>query len=434
MPRMENNRILKNKDGAVLIWFVIALPVVIGMAALSIDLTRLAVAKNELQNAADAGALAAARFLYVPDGTSVNAGANQIGYDAATANRSQNIPVEVNWSGGNEGDVQRGHWSTGRGALPRGFTANGSTEPMSLWNVSTEALDGNPAFINAVRVVARREASPVTTLFAGIFNIDSWAASASAVAYIGFAGNLMPGEVELPIAICSDALLIGGEYSCSIGRMINSGADTQTNETGGWTSFVQEDACTGGTNAQEVSSLVCPNGNPAGTESGANPEGIQLGVPMATNGGDIQSAFSDLFDCWQASTNSNRTWNLTLPVVECPGNNVGTCAEVVGAVNLNIIWITGAGEDPQYTDAPTQMQVLNEDQTIEIEWSSSNPDGETRWQEFATTFNLQNADGTPAPYAKKSIYFRPDCTVHIPAGATGGDNFGILAKIPVLVE
>jgi hypothetical protein len=387
------------------------------MAALSIDLIRLAVAKNELQNAADAGALAAARFLYVPDGTSVNVGANQIGFDAAAANRSQNLPVEVNWDGDNGGDVQRGHWSTGRGALPRGFMPNAAIAPVNLWDMSTEELDGNSEFINAVRVVTRREASPVTTLFAGIFDIDSWDVSASAVAYIGFAGRLMPGEVDQPIAICSDALLINGEYSCSIGRMINSGADTQTNETGGWTSFSQEDACTGGTNAQEVSSLVCANGNP---------EGIQLGAPMATNGGDIQSAFSDLFDCWQARPDPTQPWNLTLPVVDCPGNNVGTCQTVVGAVNLNIVWITGAGEDPQYTQAPTQMGA----------WSNSDPDGQIRWNDFAgpAGFDLQNVDGTPAPYAKKSIYFLPDCEVHVPAGGTGGDNFGILAKIPVLVE
>lgn len=415
MPRLENEHIVRNQKGAVLIWFIIALPVLIGMAALSIDVMRLAVAKNELQNAADAGALAAARFLYIEDGTLVNVGANQIGYDAATANRSQKLPVEVNWTSDNDGDVQRGHWSSGRGTLPRGFTPNASTAPVSLWDVSTEELDGNPDFINAVRVTARRQAAPVTTLFAGIFGIDRWALSASAVAYLGFAGRLMPGEADQPIAICSDALRIDGIYSCSIGRMINSGQDTETNETGGWTSFNQDDACTGGTNAKEVSSLICADGNP---------EGIQLGVPMATNGGDIQSAFSDLFDCWQARTGGNQPWNLTLPVVSCPSNNVGTCETVVGAVNLNIIWITGAGEDPGYKKAPTQMGT----------WSSGNPDGEARWNDFVTEFNLQNADGTPAPYAKKSIYFLPDCTPHEPAGGTGGENFGILAKIPKLVE
>ena len=71
--------------------------------------------------------------------------------------------------------------------------------------------------------------------------------------------------------------------------MINSGQNIESSETGGWTSFNQDDPCSGGTNAQEVKSLVCGSGNP---------EPIQLGKDMATNGGEIQSAFSELLDCW----------------------------------------------------------------------------------------------------------------------------------------
>ncbi len=37
-------------------------------------------------------------------------------------------------------------------------------------------------------------------------------------------------------------------------------------------------------------------------------------------------------------------------------------------------------------------------------------------------------------YQKKNIFFLPDCTVHEPVGTTGGENFGILAEIPVLVK
>jgi len=223
--------------------------------------------------------------------------------------------------------------------------------------------------------------------------------------------------VDQPIAICSDSLLNNnGEYTCNIGRMINSGLDVESNETGGWTSFNQDDPCTGGTNAQEVRSLVCGSGNP---------ETIILGEPMATNGGDIQSAFNDLIQCWESETGKTEPWTLTLPVIDCgDANNVGTCEVVVGAVELNIVWITGAGEDPLYNDAPTQMG----------DWSNSDTDGAARWNDFVTTFNLQNADGTPAPYAKKSIYFLPDCTPHEPKGISGGENFGILAKIPVLVQ
>jgi hypothetical protein len=114
-----------------------------------------------------------------------------------------------------------------------------------------------------------------------------------------------------------------------------------------------------------------------------------------------------------------------LVVISCPGNNVGTCEEVTGAVTVNVVWITGAGADPQYNNAPRQMGGWSCDEAIP---------GADCWTDFAQHFNLQNVDGTPAPYNTKSIYFLPDCTSHDPIGHTGGTNYGILAKVPVLVR
>ncbi|MCP4746524.1 MAG: hypothetical protein GY874_10365 [Desulfobacteraceae bacterium] len=414
------SKTLKEQKGVTAVVFALMLFVFIGMAALAIDLNHLYVVRNELQTAADAGALAGARVLYNNDGTNVNTGANQAGHDAAENNTSENVSAEVQWNGSNASDdVQRGHWQFSTGT----FTPNDATAPVDLWNVSTGELDANVNFINAVRVTARRNATPATSFFARIFGFDNFQMQASAVAYIGFAGSLTDDEVDQPIAICMESLLNAGKYNCNIGRMINSGQNQATNETGGWTSFNQDnDPCSGGTNAQEVRSLVC---------AGGNSQMIQLGQPMATNGGQIQSAFNQLLSCWQTESEGGaEPWNLTLPVVTCPGNNVGTCEEVVGAVNLNVIWITGAGEDPGYNNAPTQMGGLND---IEA-WSNSSLDGSVRWASFVSHFSLKNQDGSDAPYAKKSIYFLPDCKVHIPTGISGGRNFGILAKIPVLVN
>ena len=413
MKKFLMQSILGNQRGATAILVALCLFSLIGFGALAVDIGHLCVAHNELQNAADAGALAGARFLYNEDGTEVNTGANQIACDAATANMSERAPVEVNWTGGNAGDAQRGHWSF----ATRTFTPNDSLLPADLWNVSTADLDADTDFINAVRVTARRQSTPIASFFAGIFGHENFEGAANAVAYIGFAGTLPPYEVDQPIAICMDSILNdSGEYTCNVGRMINSGLDETTNETGGWTDFNQDDPCTGGTNAEAVKSLVCAEGNP---------ETIFLGMAIATNGGEIQVAFDDLVQCWADNTTKIRLWPVVLPVVDCGDqNNVGTCQVVVGAVEVNIVWITGAGEDPDYNDAPTQMD----------SWSNSDPDGEVRWNDFVSHFDLQNADGSPAPYAKKSIYFLPDCTPHDPMGTSGGENFGILAKIPVLVQ
>lgn len=427
-PITNLRNLRKGEGGAVAIIVAICLIMFIGFVALAIDIGHLYVVKNELQNAADAGALAGARVLYLNNGQSVNPDANEHAYHVAIEHLSENTAVDVNCDfAANSGDIQRGHWSF----ATQTFTGDASLDPVDLWNVSSlelDTYDPNHPFINAVQVRATRSDTPVASFFARIFGHESFQMGAVAVAYIGFAGTLQPLDVDQPIAICREALLVDGEYQCSIGRMINSGSNTETHETGGWTDFNQNDPCSGGTNADEVRDVVCQDGNPGG---------LLLGLDMATQGGQIQKGFAELRTCWENATNKEEPWNLTLPVITCPSNNVGTCEELVGAVNVNIVWISGGGEDPQYKDIPQKMSAPG------ISWEAD-PDksGEQNWGDFVNAFKLKNISEdqngntilVDAPYAKKSIYFLPDCTPHVPAGVSGGENFGILAKIPVLVH
>jgi hypothetical protein len=409
-------QITKGERGVTAVVVALLMVLFVGVAALAIDIAHLFLVRNELRNATDAGCLAGARFLYNEDGT-VNEGANLIAYNAAIANKSAGAPVEVYWDGGNSGDVERGHWSF----TTRSFTPNDSTEPVPLWDVSGEDLDLNPDFINALRVSARRQASPVSSFFARIFGYEHFILSTEAIAFIGFAGTMTPSEGNQPIAICRESLLINEQYSCKIGRAISIGREVSIEETGGWTDFNQVDACNGGTNGTAVTSLVCGDGNP---------EPILLGQPITTNPGDIPSAFTRLRQCWESATGRSRPWIITLPVVECPGNRIDTCQRIVGAVTINVVWITGEAQDPTYADAPWVMENPRTGTT----WSSSNPDGQIRWASFVQDFNLQRLDGTAPPYREKMLYFLPDCDPHKPAGRTGGEDFGILAKIPVLVK
>jgi hypothetical protein len=62
------------------------------------------------------------------------------------------------------------------------------------------------------------------------------------------------------------------------------------------------------------------------------------------------------------------------------------------------------------------------------------------WKNFVDTYGLVGAKINPetgdysAEYHAKSIYFLKSCEPHVPIGVTGGQNFGILAEIPVLVR
>jgi Flp pilus assembly protein TadG len=435
---------LRDQQGAYAIIIGVLLIVFLGFLALAVDMGYLWAAKNELQNAADAGALAGAGFLMNPDG-SINTNANQIGYDAATANKSTRIPVEVNWSGGNTGDVQRGHWSF----ATRTFTPNANTTQTNLWLRTKEDLDADVNFINAVMVITRRESLPVNMFVAGILGHDSIKVNAEAVAYVGFSGNVKKEEIDMPIAICAQSIVDeNGTPTCTVGRMINSGSNVETHETAGWTNLEQavnpdcspnSDApspCAGGTNNNEVRGLVNDYCNPPIPEDENGM--LCTNFDMGTMGGEAESAFKAFRNCWeQKSKGKTQPWGLNLPVINCPSNNVGTCEELLSMVPVEVVWVTGEGNDPEYLDIPTHMQDWHS--SLDCSGCSGLPTPvEQRkccWDDFVDHFNLKNMPGdTPAPYAKKSIYFKPDCDYQGQKGVTGGQNFGIMAQIPKLVE
>lgn len=401
--------------GVSLVLMAVSLIILLGFVALAVDGGNLYVARNELQDAADAGALAGARVLYLNDGSAVNPGCNQVATDTAAANNSQGTPVEV-------ASVRRGHWSF----ATHTFTPNTSLAPVDLFNETTAELDADPNFINAVEVVTARNTRPVEALFGRIFGRSGYPVSARAVAYLGFAGTLRPQDVDEPIAICKQKLLQGGAYNCSIGRFISSSATQTVSETGGWASLLGDypvDQCSGGTSTSELRPQVCSVGNP---------DTLSLGRSLATLGGQSQSTFQDMYDCWAAATGKQRIWNMTLPVIDCSDGNVGPCNALVGAVNVNVVWMVNQANNIN-ADAPYQMG----------DWSSADSNGVNRWDSFVAHFNLRKPDGSLATwssdpqqsgYQQKTMYFLPDCEYHKPTGVTGGENFGVLAQIPVLVQ
>lgn len=415
----QSKHIVTDQRGAVAALVALCLVIFVGFTALAVDIGHLYVVRNELQNAADAGALAGALKLFNEDG-SINPGANEIARNAAEANKSEKEDVEV-------ASVERGHWSF----ATKTFTPNDSLEQTELWDVSFAELDTNPAFINAVRVYTQRAQIPATLYFARIFGKESQQMQAQAIAYIGFAGTIEPFGVDQPISICKQAITREDKYTCNMGRMINSNNHACDSNTGAWTNFTQP--CETAT-PPTVRPLVCGDGNP---------QPLFLGKDMGGINGMTDNVFRDFRDCWlQHSEFGKRPWPIKLPVIRCdryPGP-IDHCAPIIGVVEVNVLWVHRGNKndcmrpnnnphDPNY---PTIMAGVGDYGA----WTSPNPDdAATSWASFFSHFHIQNAaPGCPVECKKKTIYFLPDCTPHEPTGNTGGENFGVLAKIPVLVN
>lgn len=432
-------RILTGQRGAVLILVALLLLfVLLGFAAFAIDFGYSYVVKNELQNAADAAALAGASVLFRSNQHCVASGRPYVCCSGARTGScdpgvidSNNVTetaravAALNSSGGNPVPapiIEIGHYAFASSpGIPGTFSAAAPAytyTQLSDWQTqSFSALNGNANFINAVRATVSR--TDVPRFFSRIWSSSDLAITAQAVAYIGFAGNLLPGEADQPIAICKQSIVDGdGNYTCNTGRMLNSGNDAATHNTAAWTNFTQPCETA---NADDMKKMICATGNP---------KSIVFGQGIGATGGVQDVTITALRNCFDPARRTE-PWSLTLPVIDCPGNNPSNCSTVVGAVDINVVWVSDKDAN---TDKEFEKELFPPSRMGN--WSCP-PTCSSRlccWNDFVAYFNLQNVDGITATYAKKSIYFLPSCTVHEPTGNTGGENFGILARYPVLVK
>ena len=175
-----------------IIFVVLALGALIGIAAWATETGRMWQVKSQLQAIADSAALAGVGNLLSDDFQTVDPAAART---AATSQGPQhNVlgdPLAINL-----GDVDAGSWDL----ATRTFTPlPGSTDPDT---------------VRAVRVRTRRDPNangPVPTILGRAVGVDSVDVNTEAVGYWGFAGSAGPGVVDLPIAI--DCCAISGKLA-----------------------------------------------------------------------------------------------------------------------------------------------------------------------------------------------------------------------------
>ena len=304
-----------------------------------------------------------------------------------------------------------------------------------LW--ITTVLDQDSNFINAVRVTARREDTPIILTFARIFGKEQSIMARRAVAWIGFAGTFAPGDLDIPLAICDEWL--GHPPVCGVTVTMEQGENAiwsnleqpDQNEDGSF-----PDTCTSG-NDNDVLGEV-PNGNT---------RKLYLGVNIGVNNGTLSNVYDAVKAKWEANsmvegheddTSYRKVYPVTLPVVKCfdeSGHDLNTCAPLVGGITVNLHWVTDntnlTGNNSAYSEVP--YYYYSSDGVTEL-WHSSTTDNVARWHELATFLELLNEDGTPIDLGKYHLYFEASCEAVDPVGGVGGNNYGTLSRRPVLVK
>lgn len=261
-----------NARGAVVVLFVLILPVLLGFTAFALDLARLVTVRAELQNAADAAALAGARALV--------SGGGAAAYDWLSAESTANTAIALNES--DDGllapsgvyAASTGYWNLTNPEL--GLRAPGeSGAPVS---------GDQPAVEVVLRFSSNRnQPGGVRLFFAPVLGINRRDVSARAVAVVSPPGAAYTGSLfPMVISQCMydnfwDAATArpkidpatGQPYSLDIGSTYFS-----TCVSGQWSTFntVQNDV-------PFVQGLI-NNGNPVDLAIGSNTY-IQSGVKDA---------------------------------------------------------------------------------------------------------------------------------------------------------
>jgi Flp pilus assembly protein TadG len=183
-------KITKDQQGATAVMVAVALTALFGFVALGIDVGNLCVTRNQLQNIADAAALAGTRQLgriYQP-----------MTYDEQQGNDETLIKSAIHDVAGQN-----------QAAELDSLTIPGQDILIGQWQANQNSGDPFTQTVNmpkAVRVIARRDAqanSPISTFFAGVIGTDLLSVSATATAALTGKGDAAPGELELPVGISS---------------------------------------------------------------------------------------------------------------------------------------------------------------------------------------------------------------------------------------
>ncbi|MFH1058936.1 MAG: pilus assembly protein TadG-related protein [Pseudomonadota bacterium] len=304
---IESLRRLFGEDrGATAPMAAVFLVALIGMLGASVDLGALYSARGEVQNAADASALAAANTMIAWDANNLAlARPNTALSNARTyssRNKAQGVSLNLRAPLGD--DFTIGFWDNDTGDFDLSRTGLGLT---------------NPDDLTGVRVRVRRDDSantPLRTFFSGIVGVNQVPVNATATAFLGWAGSSPTGGITLPIAVDEDALKGGGDPYCGKELTFHS----ENDENGSWTTFFDWPA-----NSPTVDEYVC-----GCKDAPALNQGDMINI---TNGNLSNNIFTHLRQRFQQEAVHGQ-WTVTLPVYASGGNN--GAVQVVGFANMII--------------------------------------------------------------------------------------------------
>lgn len=305
-----------DQSGSIAIFSAMALVILLGFAALALDIGHLVSVKGELQKAADAGALAGARALALPMGVADFNWSN--GKDVAVSTVQKNFADNHDLTDFTVANVQAGFWdlSWTSGNAPANLL--GSDNPAAFVPASGQ--------VAAVKVTVQKtkggsgSSAPVATYFASAMRIKSMEAKSSAVAMIS-PPTTIPYSSAFPFAL--PYTWVNEHWKDHPVLSFTVAADQHTDSGGQWTSF-----------KDQVSGADYINGLILGTNTS---DSISLGDKIFIQTGERAA----IYNTAQAEVDQIRY----IPVVKDDFSN-GAFTTVLAYVPFKITSVIGSGNNP----------------------------------------------------------------------------------------
>jgi Flp pilus assembly protein TadG len=223
-----------DESGSFAVFAAIVMVVVIGFAALALDIAHLVEVKAELQKAADAGALAGARALALPVGVT-NWNWNN-GKNTAVSIVQKNFVDNLSLGDFTSANVETGYWDLSWTSATAPAHLLGYTDPAGLVPTSNQ--------VAAVKVTISKHqggsgsSSPVVASFASVLGINSMAATATSVAMIT-SPTKIPYSSAFPFAL--PWTWVEQHWNDDPPLSFSVAANQHVDSGGQWTSFKSEE-------------------------------------------------------------------------------------------------------------------------------------------------------------------------------------------------
>ncbi len=308
---------LANSRGAVAVMVAITLVVLLAMAAGALDIGHALVARNELQNAADAGALAGARalgLLYEGMPQSSYSTYTLSGADATTIITAVQSTAVLNAAAGvnisvNAGDIQIG-----------------------IWDSATRTFTPTVNVPRSVRVLTRRDGSgngPISTFLARVIGMNSINVNAVATAELTAIGSTPPAALDLPVAISQ---LFFSQYGCGDSIMVYP-SNGNPESCAGFTTFDQAPS-----NDNAMGNII--DGMIAGSyQSPPTTAGVtQL---QFINGTLSNGTWNSLVTLFQQKSAGAGYWDAMVPVYQGNDCSPSGAITIMGYANIRITNVHG---------------------------------------------------------------------------------------------